>query len=407
MSNPRKANVSIQYNGKNVTSKLTEFLSTFNYTDVSSGESDSISIKLNNIDKRWFKNWIPSKGDLMITKIITENWKKDGDKTIFNCGSFIIDDYSFSGRPLTANIGAVAIPAMQSFKTTERTKTWKSVTIASVATEIAKRAEITLSYEGNTIKINSLEQSGQTDCEFLYQLCESYGLAMKVYSNKIIIFDEATYEKKKSVVTIYETDMISWSYNSTLTKTYTGAELSYTDASTEKNINVKVGSGSRILKVNEKADNLKDAELKGIAKVNSANKKTTTMKVTIKANTKIVASSNVTIKGLGKLDGKYAVDKVKHSLGTAYTMALELRLIQSRIGTNSKEKSTGDASEYTIKKNETLWEISKAFFGSGAKYMDIYNENKDIIESAAKAKGKESSSSGNNLYEGTVIKIPS
>lgn len=408
MSDPRKASVSVQYNGKNITTKLAEFLSKFSYTDVASGESDSISMSLHNIDKRWLKNWIPSKGDQVIAKISTKNWNKEGDKKTFKCGSFTIDDYSFKGRPLTATIGAVSMPAMESFKSTERNKTWESVTIESVAKEIAKRSGINLHYEAKSIKINSLEQSKQTDSAFLYSLCEKYGLAMKVYSNKIIIFDEATYENKKSVVTINETDMITWSYQTTLAKTYTGAEISYTDASTEKDINVKVGTGrgSRILKINEKCDSSQDAELKGIAGVNNANKKMTTMKITIKANTKIVASSNVTIKGLGKLDGKYAVDKVVHSIGSGYTMSLELRRIQVRIGTNSNIKSLSiNDGQYIIKKGDTLWSISKDVYGSGARYMDIYNNNVRVIEAAATSRGKASSNKGSILYEGTVITI--
>ncbi len=331
MSEPRKANVSIQYNGKNVTTKLSEVLKSFGYIDVACGESDSISISLSNINKKWLNKWIPEKGDTLTAKIITKNWVKDGDSKTFNCGSFTIDDYSFEGRPLSTVIEALSIPVKESFKTTERTKTWNSVTIESIAQEIAKRAKVSLSYEGPTIKIKAIEQSGQTDSEFLYRICESYGLAMKVYSNKIVIFDEEKYEKKASVVTINEEDMNTWSYRTTLTKTYTGAEMSYTDASSGKDIVVKVGSGSRILRINEKADSLKDAELKAIAKVNNANKKMTTMKVTIMANTKIVASSNVTIKGLGKLDGKYAVDKVRHTVGKGYTMQLDLRRIQNRI----------------------------------------------------------------------------
>lgn len=407
MSNPRKANVSVQYNGKNVTTKLTDYLSSFSYTDVASGESDSITFKLSNIDKRWITTWLPVKGDKIIANIITQNWSKDGDKKTFKCGSFTIDDLSFSGPQLSGNIGAVSIPAMESFKATERTKTWKSVTIESIAIEIAKRSKIKLIYTAGNIKINSIEQSNQTDCSFLYELCESYGLAMKVYSDKIVIFDESTYENKKSVVTIKASELLTWNYNTKLTRTYTGAEIKYTNASTDKDIKIKVGTGNRILKINEKADNLKDAELKAMAKVNNANKKMTTMKITIKANTKIVASSNIRISGLGKLDGKYAVDKVTHTIGTGYTMKLDLRLIQNRIGDNTGKTSTSGGTEYTIVRGDTLWDLSKKHLGSGENYMQIYNANKEIIEAAAKKHGLTNSSNGYYIYPGTKIIIPS
>lgn len=37
------------------------------------------------------------------------------------------------------------------------------------------------------------------------------------------------------------------------------------------------------------------------------------------------------------------------------------------------------ATTYTVKKGDTLWAIAKKYLGSGAKYTEIYNANKDII----------------------------
>ncbi len=405
MSEPREAKVSIQYNGKNVTSKLNEFIKSFNYTDVASGESDSISLSLTNIDKRWFNQWLPEKGDSMKANIITKNWLKDGDSNTFKCGSFTIDDYNFGGWPSEVEIGAVSIPATESFKVTKRTKTWNSATIKSIASEIAKRAKVSFFYEGPSIKINTIEQSNQSDCEFLFRLCETYGLAMKMYANKIVIFDEADYEKKQHVATIDMADVDSWSFNTTLAKSYTGAEITYSDGIKGEEYKVKVGTGNRILKINEKVDSIRDAEIKALARLHYENKKMTTMKITMKANPKIIASSNILIKGLGRLDGKYAVDKVGHTIGRGYTMQIDLRLISFSSDSDNKAKSSKGI-KYTVKKGDTLWAISKKFLNTGAKYMEIYRANKDIIENAAKAHGKANSDNGNRIYPGTVLTIP-
>ena len=45
--NPRKATASVLYNGKNIDTKLAEFLRSFSYTDVAEGESDSLSLVIN------------------------------------------------------------------------------------------------------------------------------------------------------------------------------------------------------------------------------------------------------------------------------------------------------------------------------------------------------------------------
>lgn len=66
------------------------------------------------------------------------------------------------------------------------------------------------------------------------------------------------------------------------------------------------------------------------------------------------------------------------------------------------DKTTG----YTIKKGDTLWDISEKFLGSGAKWETIYNANKEIIESTAKKYGKSSSDHGWWIYPGVTLQIP-
>lgn len=82
MSNPRKSTVSIKKLGK--TSKkdrlMTDYCESLEYTDVASGESDSASITLSNIDKKFLNGWLPKKGEKYQLKINTYNWKKDKDK---------------------------------------------------------------------------------------------------------------------------------------------------------------------------------------------------------------------------------------------------------------------------------------------------------------------------------------
>ena len=199
MSNPRKAVPSLSFNGKNVTKKLKEFLESVSYTDVASGDSDSIDISLHNIGMKWMGAWYPKKGDKISGSITFQNWNAEGKHLKLDCGKFVLDSIKFSGGPLKATFGALAIPASESFKSRERTKTWKKVTVKKIATEIAKRYKLNLSYSGPSITINAIEQSEKSDSAFLYEVCKSYGLSMKVFNSKIVIYDQTAQEKKKSV----------------------------------------------------------------------------------------------------------------------------------------------------------------------------------------------------------------
>lgn len=341
---PRQASVSVTYQKKIKSKKaggvkkrpaavMAEYNEGFTYTDPASGESDTISIILTNIDLRWANKWMPKKGDKLTAKIIEKSWDKAGKKRAFYCGKFCLDDLSYTGPELTCTIGGVSVPEGNAFRSTGRSKTWKKATIKEVAAEIAKKYHLKLHYIGGTVKLGTIEQSNETDSSFLTKICQDYGMAIKIYSGKIVIYDKGKFEARKPVTTLKKADLQEWSYNSTLVGTYTGARIKYTSGKDDKEMKCVVGGGKRILNINEKVESLQEAQLKACAKVNAENEKAVTMSVTIMANNRIAAGSTVNIKGLYRLSGKYFVDKVTHNIGPdeAYTMSLELHKCQKRI----------------------------------------------------------------------------
>lgn len=63
--------------------------------------------------------------------------------------------------------------------------------------------------------------------------------------------------------------------------------------------------------------------------------------------------------------------------------------------------------KYTVKKGDTLKKIAKAKTGSSSNWKKIYQQNKKVIENAAKKHKRKTSQNGKYLYKGTklVIKI--
>lgn len=348
---PRQASVSVSYikkvkskktgkQKKHTASVIAEYNEGFTYTDPASGESDTVSITLTNIDLRWANKWMPRKGDKLTAKIIQKSWEKAGNKKSFHCGKFCIDDLSYTGPELTCTIGGVSVPEGNAFRSTARSKTWKEVTLKEVAAEIARKYHLKLDYLANTVKLGTVEQSNESDSGFLNKICADYGTALKIYYGKIVIYDKGAYEARKPVATLKRSDLQDWSYNSTLVGTYTGAVIKYTSGEDDKELTCKVGGGKRILNINEKVESLQEAQIKACAKVNGENEKAVTMSITIMADYRIAAGSTVMIKGLCQLSGKFFVDKVTHNIGPgeAYTMTLELHKCQKRIGLGTSEK---------------------------------------------------------------------
>ena len=389
MSTPRKAAVNITYTpkggkAKRTASTMAEYNEGFSYTDAATGQSDTISLKVDNRDLRWANKWLPKKGDKIKAVIKVKSWQKDGADQSFTCGKFCCDDLSYTGPALSCTIGGVSVPEGQAFRSTERTYTWERVTIEEMARKIGKRYKLAVTYDAPKITIKSMEQKGKTDCDFLNGVCNDYGLYIKVYYGKIIIYSVETYEAKKAVKTFSINDFEDWSYNTTLVGTYTGATIKYTRGDDDKELSLTVGGGKRILNISEKVDSKADAELKACAKVNKENREAVTMSATIMADLKIVAGVCIQIKDAYQLNGKYFVDKVKHDIGAngAYTMQLELHKVQTRI----KTKTTASSMKKSTQKKKSYKVGDVVQFKGGTHYVSSWPGSKGYSAKAGKAK---------------------
>ena len=337
----RRATVSVLYNGVNATGQIALYLNSFQYKDVASGTSDSISLNVNDPALKWIGPWFPVKGDRLVPTIQTENWDTFGQVQKFPCGTFGVDDFSFKGGPVSMTLEALALPTDTSFKTQDRTETYEKTTLQEIGQIIAGRAGITLFFEAADVAIEKVEQNSQNDCDFYCGLVDKYDLALKIYGDKLVVFSEADYEAKavKAILTPADFDP-GWSWSGSTTGTYTGVKYQYTNSDKNKTFTVEAGDPARLLTVNEPADNLTEATAIALAAVNKANRGAVTMSITMKARPGLIASDLIEIRGLKKLDGIYYIESITHTIGSGYKMALELRRVEPRITSATSVAST-------------------------------------------------------------------
>lgn len=113
--------------------------------------------------------------------------------------------------------------------------------------------------------------------------------------------------------------------------------------------------------------------------------------------------------------------ELKESADNAYDVSVSLKFkeyvsygtVKKTYTSNTTKKTVETVNKpvpqvktYPIEKGDTLWGISRKFYGTGTKWKTIYNANKTIIEKTAKKYGKKSSSNGHWIYPGTKITIP-
>lgn len=334
MSDPRKVEAEISFNGKSVDAYLTGHLESISYEDVAKDASDTLDITVENIEMKWLKSsWYVKTGDQVQCTLKFLNWTGADKEWEIRCGRFTVDDVNFSGSSKTMRLSGVALPADSSFTVKERTKTWEQITIRKIGKTIAKRYKLKYSYSGPEITIADLEQDEQVDSEFLYKLCTKYGLGMKVYNQKLVIFDPGKLEQKKAVLAFTPDDFIdgNWTYTDSLDGVYNGARINYKDdgESSSESDSLYFGrvkedaDNARTLKVSETANSYADAKYIACAAVNKSNEQKTTLRGEVFPEKKIVAGACIELADFGKASGKYFLDKVSVNItpsGTSYSI---------------------------------------------------------------------------------------
>lgn len=341
MSTARKCEAVVSFNGQNVTGNINSFLENISYEDVAKDRSDALSITLSNIDKRWLNDWYPTKGDSMRCGFIFTNWNGEGENFQIDCGKFVLDEISFSGNPSTAVLSGLALPANASFNTKLRNKCWSKITIEKIAYTIGRRYRLRLQYQAPKISITELEQSDEDDSSFLYNLCQEYNLGMKVYDDKLVIYDPGELERKNPVATLTPMSFIGgdWSYTDSLDGTYNGARIAYkTSKNSTKTKSMYVGTvketadDARTLRISKTANNKADAKYQAVAQINASNENATKLTGTIWADGKICAGATVSVTGFGKPNGKYFVEQCTINLaGNGATMTVTMHKVVKRI----------------------------------------------------------------------------
>lgn len=86
-------------------------------------------------------------------------------------------------------------------------------------------------------------------------------------------------------------------------------------------------------------------------------------------------------------------------------IAIQVTSTQSQSQSQTKRQTTQNAT-YTVKSGDSLWKIAQAQLGKGSRHGEIYQLNKEIIESTAKKHGYKSSNNGWWIFPSTTLKLP-
>lgn len=325
----RQAKLAVSINSTDISKNINGVNLSFTYTDNATENVDDLSLTIENRDGRWLNEWFPLVGDNIEAKIITTDWSGSLD-----CGEFIIDDISFSGGSgSTMSIKAVAVDVGNDFNDTKKNRSWENASIIDIASSLCDKAKIPMEYEtGYNPTLSFVSQAGKSDRDFLYDLCKKYGLTLKMYSNRVFIYDMEDMESGGAGARLGVSDMLSWSAKMTINEAgYSSVTVKYTNSNgqlLEYKHEVK-GKTPKGYAYTVRVSSLAEAQRVAKSKLRELNVGEVTLSCTIAGDTDRVSGCTIPVEGLGNFDGTYFVDKATHTVGGGYTTALEMHRIEN------------------------------------------------------------------------------
>lgn len=315
----------LTYAGKDVTVELAPYVLSVTYTDVLEGESDELTVNIEDRDHRWKNGWFPGKGEVLSLAI------GYAGSPLSAIGGFEIDEIEFTGPPDTVSIRALAVGVKKALRT-DNTVAHEGTTLKEIAQEVATKHGLTLVGAGDATgrSYGRVTQNKETDLAFLNRLGKADGIVFTIKDGKLIWHDQALLDSAGFIATISRTDMKTFTFRAKAATTYKAAQVSYHDPKTKTlktytETAADAPSGDT-LKLVERCENQDQAAAKAKAALRSNNGRQVEGSITVVGNPALRAGCNIDVKGLGLLDGIYQIQKATHTMerGQGYSTSLEL-----------------------------------------------------------------------------------
>lgn len=233
MTNPVQVRLRLLFTGagQDVSQDVLPDLLSFSYTDKESGEADEISLTLKDETGKWAATWKPDGGEIIDAYLATGRVNSPVVDEL-HCGRFFVDSMTVRGAPRTFDMQAVSTPMGAPLRRKQVTKAWESRTLRGIAQEICTENGLTLFFDvEEDPKYDRRDQKEESNLAFLHRLCEDEGFSIKMTDQKVVIFDQRSYESKSSIktITLGVSDVLSWSFNSQQSETYKTCVVAWRD----------------------------------------------------------------------------------------------------------------------------------------------------------------------------------
>ena len=279
----------LEYNQKNITQDVSDYVLNIEYSDFEHGQSDEITITFENSEGLWKGPWIPSKGDALRLFI-----GYAGEK-LLNCGIFEIDEIELNSPPDIIIVKGLATGIKKSFRQ-ENSIGYENKTLQQIANEVAKRHNLTLVGNIENIKVERITQNHERDLTFLKRVAEEYGYIFKIAEGNLVFYKTEKLINADSAKILYKTDLSTISLREKTSQNYKSVSVTYKNPKTGKVVSATA-----------------QALIKAKAALSNGNH-TIEGSLSMPGNPYLIAGLNVEIKDVGYFSGKYHITEAHHTI---------------------------------------------------------------------------------------------
>lgn len=346
MARPRQPTYTIAYQGVDVSGEIAAFVEKIEITEELEGKADTLSLKLNNYDYRWFNEWTPQLGDRISVAFGYVGFGLSEPIT------FEIDEPTYEFGPDIMNLKGTATPITQTLRQ-RRSVGFEGFNLAELAAIVAERHGLQLVGNVPPIVFDRVTQKNEMDLGWLKKLALRFGVIFKVEScEKLVFFVEKELEalapfftirrqaeefqtiptglgeRTEGIRTTSPPDVLfmapgSISLKKKASDTYKSARAVYKDPKTQEvyetivpTDNPEVGSADELNITGERMENPQQTALRAAEALRKANSTLVEGSFNMEGELIFRAGTNFELPTdrdqFGRLGGKYQIRSVKH-----------------------------------------------------------------------------------------------
>jgi len=329
----RRAVLKLMYNGVDIGGNCVHA----EYVDYAEGTMDELTVTLEDRDKNWQGPWIPAKGAELSAVIQCYDWFQPGDSPSLTIRGMQIGEIDLNGPPDQVTIQAAAVKVKSNARTQRKSKDFEDVTLHHIASHVAGKAGLKLSWEGNDNHFDRVDQRDESDMAFLRRLCKKYGNNIKTIDDTLFVYSAEAWDKRPPSASLVKgQDWIKrYHFKTGVHDKYRGCVYAFSHPEKKELIRGEylppgAPPTGEMLVLTRPAKDQGDAIKQAKARLHRKNRWEVAADFDLVGDPRRRATHVLALSGFKNFDGNYMTDEARHTLdgNGGYETALVLRRVQ-------------------------------------------------------------------------------